>query len=231
METNLVTRMTRPLIVAVTVISVLLLLSVGVGPQTGKYRVMTVLTGSMRPSFPEGSLIVQTPLPVRRVQVGDVITYRIPMDDRRIVTHRVVEIVEPGQFPVIRTQGDANNTPDPWLARLEGDSTWQVRAGVPKAGYLFQWLRQPAAQRLTQFLIPALLAVLWLRHIWRAQPAPDRNGDTAAAPDGEPPGGLRTPLRPALTLAAIAALVLLEHRARSGARSPRWSTSPRRIGA
>lgn len=231
MDTNLLTRMTWPLIVAATVISVLLLLSVGVGPQTGKYRVITVLTGSMRPSFPEGSLIVQTPLPVRRVQVGDVISYRIPVEDRRIVTHRVVEIVEPGQFPVVRTQGDANNTADPWLARLEGDSTWQVRAGVPKAGYLLQWLREPAAQRLTQFVIPALLAVLWLRRIWRVQAAPEQGPDATAAPDGQPPQGFRTPLRPALTLAAIAVLVLLEHRARSGARPPRRSTSLRRIGA
>lgn len=230
MAKNLVTRITRNLIVGLTVISALLLLGIGVGPQTGKYRVMTVLTGSMRPDFPEGSLIVQTPLPVHRVQVGDVITYRIPVGDRRVVTHRVVEIVEHGQFPVLRTKGDANSAPDPWLARLESDTTWRVRGGVPNAGYVLQWLRHPTAQRVTQLAVPALLAVLWLFHIWRPQPAPAPSLDLSAVANVEPTGSQRTPVRPALALAAIAVLVLIEQRARSDPRSTRWSQSLRRIG-
>ncbi len=49
------------------------------------------------------------------------ITYRIPAEDRRIVTHRIVEIEVAGERPVVVTKGDANRNPDPWVAHLKGE--------------------------------------------------------------------------------------------------------------
>ncbi|MEW6473982.1 MAG: signal peptidase I [Actinomycetota bacterium] len=84
---------------------------VGLGPHTGRYRTLTVLSGSMRPTMPEGSVAIVIPVPPAEIRPGDVITYNIPVGDRRVVTHRVVEIVEGGDHPVVRTQGDANAAP------------------------------------------------------------------------------------------------------------------------
>lgn len=196
--------------------AVLAVVTLGLGPRFGGYRVMTVLTASMRPSMPEGSLIVQTPVPLDRVAVGDVITYRIPVDDRRIVTHRVVEVVAGGDRPVVRTKGDANNAPDTWLARLEGSRTWKVRFAVPRAGYVVQALRQPLAQRLTLLAVPFVLALVWLRDIWVPRDRP-QTSSPAAAPT--PPIAPARPVlgrwRAVVALSALGALAVLDRQART----------------
>lgn len=152
--------------------AVLLLLVVGIGPRTGRYQTVTVLTGSMRPSMPEGSVIVTTPMPARDVRVGDVITYRIPVEDHRIVTHRVVELVRGGNRPIVRTRGDANREPDTWVAGLEGGTVWTARATVPQVGYVLEWLRRPHTRQVLVLGIPVLLVALSLRDIWRRSPVP-----------------------------------------------------------
>ncbi len=76
---------------------------------------LSVLSGSMEPALPVGSVVVVRPRPVAEIGVGDVITFvdrAEPSGEARIVTHRVVAI-EPG--PAFRTRGDANPDPDPGL--------------------------------------------------------------------------------------------------------------------
>ena len=189
-------------LLATTAVSValLVLLGIGLGSPTGAYQVRTVLTGSMRPTMPEGSIVVITPVPTSELSVDDVITYKIPVEDRRIVTHRLVEIVEPGAEPVVRTKGDANNAPDPWVARLRGDEGWRVRASVPKVGYMLAVLRHPATRQLTVLVAPALLALVSVVRIW----VPSKTDDVETEvrhprhPQDEPPPRPRSepPSRP-----------------------------------
>lgn len=154
---------------AAMALSALALVFLGLGPHTGRYRTATVLSASMRPTIPEGSVVVVTPLPASELREGHVLMYRIPEEDRRVVAHRVVEIVEGGEEPVVRTQGDANPEPDAWVARLEGETLWQVRGAVPMLGYAVQALRHPWARSLSVGVIPAVLAMLWLAGISRAR--------------------------------------------------------------
>lgn len=177
-----------------------LLLGLGVGPQTGRYRTMTVLTDSMRPDLPAGAVAVQTPMSVADVAVGDVITYRIPVDDRRIVTHRVVEVLESGPKPVVVTQGDAVSVPDPWVARLEGPVVWKTQVGVPYLGYGLEALREPLVRRLLVLGVPLLLAAVWLKDIW-ASPEPRRSTPRSPKPSGA---------SLARTVAVVAPMVLLD---------------------
>ena len=149
-----------------------LLLAVGIGPRTGRYRTLTVLTGSMRPGIQPGAVVVVTPERPRDLRVGQVITYRIPVDDHRVVTHRVVEVVETGDRPVFRTQGDANDVPDAWLARVDGDTVWQVRYVVPGVGHVLHGLRTPVIHRATVLVTPALVALWWVIGLWREDPEP-----------------------------------------------------------
>lgn len=155
------------LLVGVVAVAVGVFLLVAVGPHTGQYRTLTVLSASMRPTFPAGSVVVVTPTAAADLAVGDVITYRIPVEDHRVVTHRIIEIVEAGAKPVVRTQGDANNAPDAWLARLEGDTVWTARAGVPYLGHGISILRDPLLSRLLVFVCPLLFAILCLIDLWR----------------------------------------------------------------
>lgn len=158
----------------------------GIGPHTGRYRTMTVLTDSMRPTMPAGSVAVQTPMPVSEVEIGDVITYRIPVEDQRIVTHRVVEVVEAGPKPVVVTQGDAVEKPDPWSARLEGPVVWRTEVGVPYLGYGLHFLRQPVLRYALVLGVPLLLSLTWLIEIWRPGNGRRVAPEGAVSPDGTP---------------------------------------------
>jgi len=156
----------------------LFLLAVGVGPWTGAYRTVTVLTGSMRPQMPAGSMAVLVPVSPASVKVGDVITYQAPIADHRVVTHRVVKIVEPGPHPVVSTKGDANVSPDAWEARLTGSPVWRRTAVVPYAGTAIRVLRSPRVHQVTVYVVPVLMFVTLLIGIW----SHGSSGDEVAPP-------------------------------------------------
>lgn len=178
---------------AVLATTILALLAIGIGPRTGAYQVRTVLTGSMRPTIPEGSLVVVTPVRLSDLRVDDVITYRIPAEDRRIVTHRIVEIKVSGDHPVVVTKGDANRDRDPWVAHLRGDRAWRASLSVPKVAFVLELLRRPALRLATVLVAPALLAVVSLVNIW-APPKPAQPDETR--PARRQPATRARPLRP-----------------------------------
>lgn len=146
--------------------SVAAFLALGVGPHTGRYRTLTVLSDSMAPAMPAGSLAIVTPQPASSIRVGQIVTYQIPVEDRRVVSHRVVEVLEEGPRPVFRTKGDGNEAPDPWTARVAQDTVWRVRVAVPHAGRVVSALRAPALRRVGLVVASVLLALAWLARIW-----------------------------------------------------------------
>ena len=72
-------------------------------------KTMAVISGSMEPSIPVGSIIVTKPIDnYTEIAVNDVISFKV--SEETIVTHRVVEIdLEEG---FISTKGDANEEND-----------------------------------------------------------------------------------------------------------------------
>src|SRR5438105_1372900 len=146
--------------------ALMVLVVVGVGPLTGAYRLATVLSGSMAPGMPVGSVAVLAPEDPADVYVGDVITFQAPTPDHPVVTHRVVEILEGGHHPVLRTKGDANRSPDPWTARLAGGRAWRRVAVIPYAGTAIRILRSEAVHHVTVQVIPAVLLAAMLLGRW-----------------------------------------------------------------
>jgi len=155
---------------AVAAGAVAALLLVGVGPRVADYRTLVMLTGSMSPEYPAGSLLVVTPQPAADLAPGDVLTYHIPIDDHRVVTHRVVEVDRQGDAVLVRTKGDANTAQDPWVARITDDTAWTVRGAVPGAGQAIRWARSPKLRPIVTLVIPGLALVWLLAGIWRRKP-------------------------------------------------------------
>lgn len=139
---------------------------IAVLPRLGLYRAVTVLSGSMRPTFSPGDMIAVAPEPVSAARVGQVISYQVPTGVHQVETHRIVKIIQGGAHPVIQTQGDANNWPDPWTAKLEGKTAWRMVAVIPHLGYVVNWLRSSTLRKAAIFLAPAMLALLFLLEIW-----------------------------------------------------------------
>ena len=149
-------------------LAVLVFLVLAVGPHLLGYRTMTMLTPSMSPGIDPGDVTIVTPIAVSEVTEGMVITYHKPIDDRSLVTHRVVSVeAGPDGAVQIQTKGDANTAVDPWTATLQGDTAYEVQAVIPELGHLIQALRAPVVTQVLLYGAPALLAGWLLMTIWR----------------------------------------------------------------
>jgi signal peptidase len=164
---------------ALLVLSAVALLGIGLGPRLGFYRTLTVLSGSMQPTFAPGDVVVVTREPIRDVRPGQIITYAIPISDHHVETHRIVRVLRGGAHPVVVTKGDANRTADPWQAELNGATVWRYRFRVPVLGRAIVALRDPLVHRITVLLLPVLLALYGLARIWRR---PEEASDAPARP-------------------------------------------------
>src|SRR5690348_1418553 len=94
----------------------------------------TILTDSMQPTYPPGTLVVAKPMPFDEINIGDVVTYQLKSGESEVVTHRVIGRTNDKQGrPALITQGDANRTPDPKLviAKQVKGTLWY---SAPKLG-------------------------------------------------------------------------------------------------
>lgn len=87
-------------------------------PRLGGGTPYTILTGSMRATYPPGTLVVTRPVPIDQISIGDVVTYQIAPGRPTVATHRVIgtTVAEDGA-PRLITQGDSNAAPDAELVR------------------------------------------------------------------------------------------------------------------
>lgn len=121
---------------SVILVSVLALGAAVLVPRLVGATPYAVMTGSMRPERPPGTLVVVRPVPISEIRVGDVITYQLHSGEPEVVTHRVVTVgTRPGVGTVLQTQGDANADPDPDWVR-EAQVRGRVIYSVPLLGRL-----------------------------------------------------------------------------------------------
>lgn len=119
-------------------------------PCLAKQRPVVLLTGSMTPVYPVGSLLYVKNLEFSEVEIGDDITFSPDMGET-IVTHRVVEKQEDGYV----TRGVANETNDTGIVTRD-KYLGTVTLGIPKAGYVIQGIQKP------QVIIP-IAAILLIK--------------------------------------------------------------------
>ena len=119
------------------------------------WQLQAVLSGSMAPTYPAGSLLVVGPVDASEVRPGMAIVFEDPDAPRRLVTHRVVGIA-PGPALQFATQGDANATPDPSAVparMIRGRVLWHING----LGNVLPWLEWPTGPALLVVLPGALL--------------------------------------------------------------------------
>lgn len=99
-----------------SVLILLVLIGVLIGfsllPIKNNFKVMSVMSGSMEPTLPVGSLIVVKPS--SEYKVGEIITF-LPLNaktKKENVTHRISMIDESSGNEFFQTKGDANKDPD-----------------------------------------------------------------------------------------------------------------------
>jgi signal peptidase len=131
-------------------------------------RLLTVLSGSMRPTVAPGDVVVTEPVPVTDLRVGDVIAFYPP--DRTVpVLHRITSLAKDGGLIAVTTRGDANVADDPWVATIKGATGYRMVGYLPLVGWLSQY-------RGLLFLAAGLLiGAALVRGVWKEM-RPNRPG-------------------------------------------------------
>lgn len=96
-------------VLSTIIMVVLLILAVLlIGPKLLGFQGYAVLSGSMEPDIPVGSIVYDKEVEPETLKTGDVITYQL--SDNTLVTHRIISIDE--NTEEIITKGDANDVED-----------------------------------------------------------------------------------------------------------------------
>ena len=108
-------------------------------PMIMGFREMAVLSGSMEPTIPVGSIVYVKPVDDPAVlEPGDVCTYTLA-DGETMVTHRVISIDPDSQTLV--TKGDANDTEDGAISF--GQVFGEAQFHLPYLGYIAMNIKTP----------------------------------------------------------------------------------------
>lgn len=146
----------------VLVITVLILAIMLVSLRLFGLNIYTVMSGSMEPMYPVGSLIYTRPVDTNTLKKGDVISFM--NDETTVVTHRIDEVItetsETGEEVIrFRTKGDANNTPDNKLVHHKNVIGTPV-ATIPFLGYFAFYLQQPPGLYIALILGAFLISLI-----------------------------------------------------------------------
>ena len=166
-----------------------LLLAVGV-PNLFHAKSLTVMSGSMEPTIGTGDVVVaQQILPID-ARVGDIVTFRDPMEHDRLITHRVREIHVLQNKVLFVTKGDANTNTEHWVVPEDG-TIGRVAFHVPLLGYFMVWIHSTFGLLLLIVMPTLLLGASELWRLWRPRGAHESGARREPAEpneDVEPPG-------------------------------------------
>ncbi|MGB8651607.1 MAG: signal peptidase I [Mycobacteriales bacterium] len=141
----------------------LLLLALTALVVLGHVRLQPVLTGSMAPRYPAGTLVAVTPVRAEDLHVGEIVMFVPPRPYRTPtggpVMHRIVSMERVHGRLQLRTKGDANAVKDPWIVDASAGGLTRLRWGSVTAGRAVAMVRHSLSGPAV-LLWPGLL-LLW----------------------------------------------------------------------
>ena len=149
--------LTTIIVVMVVILAIML-----VGVRLFGLQVYSVLSGSMEPEYPVGSLIYVKEVDYKELKVGDPITYLL--DEDTVVTHRIIEVLIDEEDPnTIRyfTQGDANDVPDGASVHYKNIIGKPVFS-IPYLGYVTNYIQNPPGMYIAISAGAILLMLVFL---------------------------------------------------------------------
>lgn len=129
-----------------------------VAPLVGMH-LFSIRTASMEPAIAVGSAVLVHGQAPGDLDVGEVITYRLP--NGAAVTHRIIAVVDEAGGIAFRTKGDSNRHPDAWLVPATA-VVGSVDGSVPILGFLIGLLALPIGVVTLLSLAASLVTAMWL---------------------------------------------------------------------
>lgn len=150
-------------LVANLIVALAVLLAVALaGVRLVGLQVFTVLSGSMEPTCPVGSLVYVRPVDYRHLEEGDIITFLLDADT--VVTHRITQVVPDEAEPDTlryRTKGDANDAEDGSLVDYR-NVIGTVVFTIPYLGYFADFIQNPPGSYAAASAGAVLLLLVFL---------------------------------------------------------------------
>lgn len=152
------------------VVLAIFLAVVFVGVRLLGFQVYAVLSGSMEPDLPVGSLVYVKATEPEKLEIGDDISFLIA--EKTIVTHRIIDIIPDENDPTVlrfQTQGIANDVADGNLVHYK-NVIGKVAFHIPLLGYVSNFIQSNLGRYIIliggTFLIlatflPDILAPIW----------------------------------------------------------------------
>ena len=151
---------------SILVASVVLLAVALVGVRIVGLQPYVVLSGSMDPTYPVGSLIYVKSTDYKQLKVGDPITFLVSEDT--VATHRIIEVLPDEDDPnTIRyfTQGDANDAPDGSSVHYKNIIGKPVFS-IPYLGYVSNYIQAPPGKYVAISGCALLMLLVFLPDIF-----------------------------------------------------------------
>ena len=131
-------------VLSTVLVAVVVVLAIAlVGVRLIGIKTYAVVSGSMEPTYPTGSLLYVKSIDPKKLQVGDSITFML--DEDTVATHRIIEIIpdeEDAEVSRFRTQGDANASADGTPVHCKNVIGKPVFS-VPYLGYFAHFVQNP----------------------------------------------------------------------------------------
>ena len=135
------------------VIAVIVMYMAIAAPLIMGFRPGVVLTGSMQPTFPVGSIVYYHKCAFEDLQEGDPITFKA---EDALVTHRITTVN--GISRTVVTKGDNNPTEDPAPVEENQIVGKTTKFAIPFAGYFVTYGKKPVA-------IALMAAILLINYV------------------------------------------------------------------
>ncbi len=147
------------IISGVLVAAVVVLAALLVGVRLLGFQVYAVLSGSMEPNYPVGSLVYVKSASSDEIEVGDAITFVVESGTK--ITHRVTECTEENGEVSYKTKGDANETEDAGLVSYQ-NVVGKVHFSIPYLGYLSSFIQTVSGRYVTIAAVAVLLIICFI---------------------------------------------------------------------
>lgn len=123
-------------------------------------KTFAVLSGSMEPEIPVGSIVITEEVDPATITPGQIVTYQLEGDT--MVTHRVVKNDKNNKQ--LTTKGDANNVEDSNPVPYE-KVVGHAKSKLPYAGYVVMYIKTPIGIACICGLLFVLILLTFLPNV------------------------------------------------------------------